>query len=165
MLTRGTLCTCLLVVCFTGCKQKDQAPPPLASATPEAPVAPAVPPPTPAATATAAAASDAATAAAAQDAAAAVGDAAAAATADADAAAADGGTGKKAVNPAASIKGCCAALGRAAAAAEKHVNRYKAAAAVCNGLAQSVNAGTASPAAARTTLRAQLQGIPIPGGC
>jgi hypothetical protein len=73
--------------------------------------------------------------------------------------------GKKAVNPGASIKGCCAALARQAAQAEKHVNRYKAAAAVCSGLAQSVNAGTASAGAARTTLRAQLQGIPIPGGC
>jgi hypothetical protein len=163
MLTRGTLCTCLLVVCFTGCKQKDQTPPPLASATPEAPVAPPAPSPTPAATATATAAatSDAATAEATGDAAAAARDAAAAAIGDA--AAAD--AGKKAASPGASIKGCCAALSRAAAAAEKHVNRYKAAAAVCNGLAQSVNAGTASPAAARTTLRAQLQGVSIPAGC
>jgi hypothetical protein len=107
---------------------------------------------------------DAAAAAPISDAAAAPVDAAAEAAPAGDAGAAPD-AGKKTVNPGASIKGCCAALARAATTAEKHVNRYKAAAAVCNGLAQSVNAGTASAGAARTTLRAQLQGIPIPGGC
>lgn len=159
MLNRGTLSVCLLVACSTGCKQKDQAPPPLASAAPESPAAaPAAPAPA------AVQAVDAAATAPVLDAAPTPAEAAAEAATASDAAAASD-AGKKAANPGASIKGCCAALARAAANAEKHVNRYKAAAAVCNGLAQSVNAGTASAGAARTTLRAQLQGIPIPGGC
>lgn len=161
MLTRGALYTGLLLVCFTGCKQKDQAPPPLASAVQEPPLAA---PPAQQPAATAAAQTNDAAAAVVIDAAAGAADAGdAAATSDAGAAA-DAGS-KKAVNPGASIKGCCAALAKAAATSEKHVSRYKAAAAVCNGLAQSVNAGTASAGAARTTLRAQLQNIPIPGGC
>jgi hypothetical protein len=44
-------------------------------------------------------------------------------------------------------------------------DRYSAASSVCKRLAGLVKDGTANAASARTTLRAQLQGVPIPGGC
>ena len=64
-----------------------------------------------------------------------------------------------------SIMGCCGALGGEAKKPGMNKNRYSAAASVCGGIAQSVKTGKANAAAARTTIRAQLQGVPVPSGC
>jgi hypothetical protein len=159
MPSRNLLCGCLLLACAVGCEKKDEAPAPLASAA-EAPpstnVSPAAPAeaPQPGAAAPQPQGNDAS-------------DAGARA---AESATADGGvqtteSAAKKPAPTASIKGCCAALAKATGDTVQATNRYKSAAAVCNGLAQSVNAGTATPGAARLTLRAQLQGLRVPGGC
>lgn len=72
---------------------------------------------------------------------------------------------KVAVNPAASVQACCNALNAAAKKPGMTQNKYKAAAAVCSGIAARVKKGAANAASARTTIRAQLQGVPIPSGC
>jgi len=76
--------------------------------------------------------------------------------------------GKPASNPAAdakAIEACCGALATEAKKPGPHSNKYKSAAAVCSGIAASVKKGAADAASARTTIRAQLQGVPVPGGC
>lgn len=64
-----------------------------------------------------------------------------------------------------SIQRCCSALARAAKSDTKNKNRYDAARTVCVGLAQQVKVGKAEINATMTTLRAQLQGVPLPNGC
>ena len=64
-----------------------------------------------------------------------------------------------------SLSRCCGALAARAKKKDRNTNKYSAASAVCSGLAQQVKKGKANLSAARTTLRAQLQGVPIPGGC
>jgi hypothetical protein len=63
------------------------------------------------------------------------------------------------------IQRCCNALAAAAKKEGRTKNQYTAASAVCTGLAQKVKTGAATAAGAKTTLRAQLQGVPMPGGC
>ncbi len=60
---------------------------------------------------------------------------------------------------------CCNALSGEAKKGGLNANRYTSAAAVCNGIAQRVKNGSANAAAAKTLIRAQLQGIPVPGSC
>lgn len=149
MSSRAALCGCLLLACVAGCKKKSEEPPPLASAAPEATAvaSAASPAPEPAPSAVAQATASAEPSPAGQ------------------APAAESDAGKKSPPAGQSIKGCCAALAKAAQGDALHAPRYKAAAAVCAGLVKSVNSGAANLNSARTTLRAQLQGIPIPGGC
>lgn len=66
---------------------------------------------------------------------------------------------------AAAILKCCSALDAAAQKDNLHKSRYSSASAVCKGLAAQVKSGAANPTSVKTTLRAQLQGVPIPGGC
>lgn len=63
------------------------------------------------------------------------------------------------------IRRCCNALAAAAKKPGLNHNKYQAAAAVCSGIAAQAKKGNANPSAARTTIRAQLQGVPVPGGC
>jgi len=63
------------------------------------------------------------------------------------------------------ISACCGKLNAEAAKGGMNANKYKSAAAVCGGIAQSVKSGKANAASARTMIRAQLQGVPVPGGC
>ena len=63
------------------------------------------------------------------------------------------------------IQRCCNALAAEAKKDGRGKNQYSAASAVCTGLAQKVKTGAATAAGAKTTLRAQLQGVPMPGGC
>ena len=63
------------------------------------------------------------------------------------------------------IQRCCNALAAEAKKDGRGKNQYSAASAVCTGLAQKVKTGAATVAGAKTTLRAQLQGVPMPGGC
>ncbi len=64
-----------------------------------------------------------------------------------------------------SLTPCCTALAAAAKKGGAHAARYQSAATVCQGLATAVKKGLAAYAGARTTLRAQLQSVPIPAGC
>ena len=58
----------------------------------------------------------------------------------------------------AEVKACCNALRASAAKAKaKDKTSYEAAAAVCDGLAPKVKSGAVSAAAAKTTIRAQVQ--------
>jgi hypothetical protein len=159
---RLLLTTGVLLVALAGCKKKsDDAAPAasqvaLPSAAPAASIAPATEPSdTAQASASAAAPSAAPTPAAAAA-------AAPKATASAEPA--------KAVTRTANtgyltIQRCCNALAAAAKKPGLKHNRYQAAAAVCSGIAAQAKKGNANPAAARTTIRAQLQGVPVPGGC
>lgn len=63
------------------------------------------------------------------------------------------------------VEACCAALAAESKKTGPHTNKYKSAAAVCSGIAASVKKGAADATSARTTIRAQLTGVPIPGGC
>lgn len=79
-----------------------------------------------------------------------------------------GGTVQPATNTAADYKAimnCCGALANAAKKPGMKQNQYKSAAGVCGGIAQKVKSGAANAAAARTLIRAQLAGAPVPGGC
>jgi hypothetical protein len=64
-----------------------------------------------------------------------------------------------------SVMACCGALSSAAKKDPKTQNKYTAAAAVCSGIAQQVKKGAADASAARTLIRAQLHGVPVPGAC
>ncbi len=64
-----------------------------------------------------------------------------------------------------SIQRCCNALAAGAKKPGPQHNKYQAAAAVCSGIAAQVKKGAANATSARTTIRAQLQGVPVPGGC
>ncbi len=63
------------------------------------------------------------------------------------------------------IQRCCSALSAEAQNPGMNQNKYKAASATCAGIAQAVKAGKADAASAKTTIRAQLHGVPIPPGC
>ena len=63
------------------------------------------------------------------------------------------------------IEACCASLAAESKKPTPHSNKYKSASAVCGGIAAQVKKGNANAASARTTIRAQLQGVPVPGGC
>jgi hypothetical protein len=65
----------------------------------------------------------------------------------------------------AAINACCGALNAEAKKGGLNGNKYTAAAATCHGIAQQVKSGKADPAAAKTTIRAQLQGVPVPAAC
>ncbi len=76
--------------------------------------------------------------------------------------------GKPAGNSAAdakAVEACCGALAAESKKTGPNSNKYKSAAAVCSGIAASVKKGVADAASAKTTIRAQLTGVPIPGGC
>jgi hypothetical protein len=72
---------------------------------------------------------------------------------------------KPVLSAAASIQRCCTALDGAAEKGGLTKNQYAAASSVCKRLAGMVKEGSANAASVRTTLRAQLQGVPLPGGC
>jgi hypothetical protein len=63
------------------------------------------------------------------------------------------------------IMACCGALANEAKKPGLKQNQYKSAAGVCGGIAQRVKSGQANAAAARTLIRAQLAGAPVPGSC
>ena len=65
------------------------------------------------------------------------------------------------------VQSCCSALLAASTNPNSgHAkNKYAAAATTCAGLEQAIKTGKANAAAARVTLRAQLVGVPVPGGC
>jgi hypothetical protein len=79
-----------------------------------------------------------------------------------------GSTVQPATNTAAdykSIMACCNALANEAKKPGLKQNQYKTAAGVCGGIAQKVKGGSANAGAARTLIRAQLAGAPVPGSC
>jgi hypothetical protein len=79
-----------------------------------------------------------------------------------------GSTVQPATNTAADYKAimnCCSALANEAKKPGLKQNQYKTAAGVCGGIAQKVKSGTANAGAARTLIRAQLAGAPVPGSC
>jgi hypothetical protein len=79
-----------------------------------------------------------------------------------------GSTVQPATNTAAdykSIMACCNSLANEAKKPGLKQNQYKTAAGVCGGIAQKVKSGSANAAAARTLIRAQLAGAPVPGAC
>jgi hypothetical protein len=85
-----------------------------------------------------------------------------------DAGAKDAGVVQPATNTAADYKAimnCCSALANEAKKPGIKQNQYKAAAGVCGGIAQKVKSGSANAGAARTLIRAQLAGAPVPGAC
>jgi hypothetical protein len=76
------------------------------------------------------------------------------------------GTAKKPV-AGGSVQACCTALAEAAkkSSKPKEQQRYGSAASVCAGLEKALKSGRANLAATKVTLRAQLAGVPVPGGC
>ena len=63
------------------------------------------------------------------------------------------------------VQSCCAALGSEAAKGGLTANKYKSATAICNQIAVKVKAGSVNESAALTLIRAQVQGVKIPGAC
>ena len=59
----------------------------------------------------------------------------------------------------------CPGLGSEAAKGGLTANKYKSATAICNQIAVKVKAGSVNESAARTLIRAQVQGVKIPGAC
>jgi hypothetical protein len=74
---------------------------------------------------------------------------------------------KKAAIPSGSVQACCNALSAASANPKSgHAkNKYASAATTCAALEQAIKTGKATMAGATLTLRAQLIGVPVPGGC
>jgi len=64
-----------------------------------------------------------------------------------------------------SIKRCCNALTAESKKEGINRNHYTAAAGTCHGIAEQVRQGKADPAAAKTTIRAQLARVPVPAAC
>jgi hypothetical protein len=64
-----------------------------------------------------------------------------------------------------SIQRCCAALSAESKKEGPNKSRYATAATTCYGIAQQVKDGKADPAAAKTTIRAQLSRVPVPAAC
>lgn len=168
---RVLLVTGVVLVALMACKKKsgDTAAAASQSAAPPAAPAQSIAPATEPSAAATASASAAAAAPAAPTAAPAATTAAAAhtaATTTATASAAPAKTPVRAVNTTyQSIQRCCNALAAAAKKPGLKHNQYKSAAAVCAGIAAQAKKGAANAAAARTTIRAQLHGVPVPGGC
>jgi hypothetical protein len=65
----------------------------------------------------------------------------------------------------AAVIACCRALSAEAEKSGPAQAKYTTAAAVCAGIARQVKQGSADQSAARSLIRAQLQGVALPGVC
>jgi hypothetical protein len=63
------------------------------------------------------------------------------------------------------VVACCRALSVEAEKSGPAQAKYTTAAAVCAGIARQVKKGAADPSAARSLIRAQLQGLAVPAVC
>jgi hypothetical protein len=63
------------------------------------------------------------------------------------------------------LTACCASLAAAIKKGGSAKNQYTAAEAVCTGLNTAIKSGKATLANAKVTLKAQLNGVPVPSGC